>query len=551
MKLPCKMYRSVQSYFSCRERGVRAETFVSYTPTSPGCAWLRARVRMAPAADADASAETLKNRLSLRTTNCSPKRLDAAELKSLDSSIKKVTPFLKKVKERLGEEARAQLLAELARLNLSKYVDEVALGVAEAKLKLSDVPAATEVCSAMHVAYAAFMPALLPLLCKNATLLPPPAVKPGAPPVAAETDAERSARLFRKRATLRLLFELVAVGALDAAPVLSCFEEVIREDLPPNLRAEIVMPNLAVVASLSKHLLKDPLLIEVCPARPPPPAPPRLGAAAYRVVRWCTHLRRAFGWVWPWHRPGRRGGRATAAFASAAAVTAAAAALAAAALAAAAASERGGLSSDARMHASCWALLAGQGTSRDRGRWRGRRCRGWRESGRVRAEHAVGEGAGRVAGALSSLPRGGLWRVAGGVHAPAGRRACEPEGALEQRSRARRHCRNAQRPALRRPARSFASSSPPSAQPPSALAPVQAVNRVVLPLPSSQPLRLPGMGTWGTRGRVHGAARPIAARARLRSGRFGLARAAHAHEPARISHVRPRVRTRRWAAQAS
>ncbi len=37
---------------------------------------------------------------------------------------------------RLGEESRTQLLSELTKLNLSKYVEEVALGVAEAKLKV-------------------------------------------------------------------------------------------------------------------------------------------------------------------------------------------------------------------------------------------------------------------------------------------------------------------------------------------------------------------------------------------------------------------------------
>jgi hypothetical protein len=43
---------------------------------------------------------------------------------------------------------------EARKLNLSKYVEEVALGVSEAKLKLTDVPAALELCCAMHVLYA-------------------------------------------------------------------------------------------------------------------------------------------------------------------------------------------------------------------------------------------------------------------------------------------------------------------------------------------------------------------------------------------------------------
>ena len=81
-------------------------------------------------------------------------------------------------------------LLPIARLHSSllfnqKYAEEVALGVAEARLKVPDLPAAVELCCTMHSLYAAFTPALLPALRANACL----------PPTSAETDAERSARL--------------------------------------------------------------------------------------------------------------------------------------------------------------------------------------------------------------------------------------------------------------------------------------------------------------------------------------------------------------------
>ena len=77
------------------------------------------------------------------------------------------------MRERLGEEARASLVTEARRLNLSKYAEEVALGVAEAKLKSNDIYAALELATAMHTGYAAFAPALQPALVRNATLPAP------------------------------------------------------------------------------------------------------------------------------------------------------------------------------------------------------------------------------------------------------------------------------------------------------------------------------------------------------------------------------------------
>jgi regulator of nonsense transcripts 2 len=87
----------------------------------------------------------MEEKLVLLKANSAKGAVDETQLKSRDSSLKKITPFLKKVGERLGEATRGPLCAEIEKLNLSKYVEEVAVGVAEAKLKLSDVPAAVQV----------------------------------------------------------------------------------------------------------------------------------------------------------------------------------------------------------------------------------------------------------------------------------------------------------------------------------------------------------------------------------------------------------------------
>ena len=89
--------------------------------------------------------------------------------------------------------------AEVPKLNLSKYVDEVASSLVESKIKLAELPAVVEFCSIMHQTYGGFSASLLPELLKAASAPGPPCVKG----VATEPDAERTARLIRKRSLLR------------------------------------------------------------------------------------------------------------------------------------------------------------------------------------------------------------------------------------------------------------------------------------------------------------------------------------------------------------
>lgn len=77
------------------------------------------------------------------------------ELRSLDSTLKKTTSFMKKVKL-LSAATVPQLIEELSKLNLSKFVEEMASGIIETKLKLSDIPKVTELCLAISAKYSNF-----------------------------------------------------------------------------------------------------------------------------------------------------------------------------------------------------------------------------------------------------------------------------------------------------------------------------------------------------------------------------------------------------------
>ena len=92
------------------------------------------------------AAAALALKLELRELNSRCERVPEAEIKSRDSSLKKYTAFNKKLRA-LSEESRASLMQEAGKLNLSKYIEEVAAAVAEAKLRMVDIPAAVQASS--------------------------------------------------------------------------------------------------------------------------------------------------------------------------------------------------------------------------------------------------------------------------------------------------------------------------------------------------------------------------------------------------------------------
>ena len=69
---------------------------------------------------------------------------DPSFLRTLDSSIKRNTAVIKKLKQ-ISEEQRESLMDELRSVNLSKFVTEAVTAICDAKLKTSDLQAAVQV----------------------------------------------------------------------------------------------------------------------------------------------------------------------------------------------------------------------------------------------------------------------------------------------------------------------------------------------------------------------------------------------------------------------
>ncbi|KAJ0182050.1 hypothetical protein K1T71_002772 [Dendrolimus kikuchii] len=97
----------------------------------------------------------IKQKSDLRNQNLNCVRPPENHFSKLDSGLKKNTTFVKKLKSFSAPQIDA-LLKDFNVLNLTKYISEVAAAIAEAKLKMSDIPAAITLCSILHRTYADF-----------------------------------------------------------------------------------------------------------------------------------------------------------------------------------------------------------------------------------------------------------------------------------------------------------------------------------------------------------------------------------------------------------
>lgn len=148
--------------------------------------------------------KAIEAKMALRQNNLNPERPDSAYLRTLDSSIKRNTAVIKKLKQ-INEEQREGLMDDLRSVNLSKFVSEAVTAICEAKLKSSDIQAAVQICSLLHQRYKEFSPSLTQGLLK--VFLPGKS--------ADDLDADRNSKAMKKRSTLKLLLELYYVGVIE------------------------------------------------------------------------------------------------------------------------------------------------------------------------------------------------------------------------------------------------------------------------------------------------------------------------------------------------
>jgi regulator of nonsense transcripts 2 len=139
--------------------------------------------------------------------------------KALESSLKRHTALIKRIRQSIGLDNRDQILKDIETLTLEKYIDEIAGAVPEGivRCKLEkDVWSATEVISALHRRFPTnFTPALIAAL---ASALVPSNKATLATMAPEQREKEEAARVARQRPTIRVCAELALVGVIRDGP---------------------------------------------------------------------------------------------------------------------------------------------------------------------------------------------------------------------------------------------------------------------------------------------------------------------------------------------
>ncbi|KAK9503181.1 hypothetical protein O3M35_011806 [Rhynocoris fuscipes] len=172
-----------------------------------------------------------KNQLSCK------RRPDGSALSKLDSSLKKNSAFVKRLRNFTGGQLDT-FLKDLSGLNLSKYLSEVAAALVEVKLKITDVPAAVQLCCNIHWTYADFATIFLEQWIKTL-------------PTKKNEPIENVSKL---RVDLRFYGDLVSSGMLsnkEALPLLGTVLTILTNRDKENHH------NVNIIISFCKHCGED------------------------------------------------------------------------------------------------------------------------------------------------------------------------------------------------------------------------------------------------------------------------------------------------------
>ena len=185
------------------------------------------------------------------------------ESSRLDSSLKRHTALIKRMRQSIGAENREHILKDIDSLSLEKYIDEIAgaavEGVGRCKTE-KDVWSAVEVCtlippgqlwlmswpfwskviSALHRRFPnAFTPALV---SSFATALSAPSRGVMSALVPEQREKEDAARIMKQRPVLRICSELALVAIIRDSPkrsggewIMKCLKELVRVPVSSHL----------------------------------------------------------------------------------------------------------------------------------------------------------------------------------------------------------------------------------------------------------------------------------------------------------------------------
>ncbi|XP_055375387.1 regulator of nonsense transcripts 2 [Condylostylus longicornis] len=151
----------------------------------------------------------------------------------LDSSLKKNTAFVKKLKQFTALQLDG-LLKDMAGLNLSKYISEICVSLSEAKLKMTDVQAVVSLTSKLHQTYSDFDQQFLESWQK----------------ILAIKSGEKITNPSKLRVDLRLFAELVSSGVINGKQGLSLLGNALTNIIS---QTKDDHSNLSIILSFCRH----------------------------------------------------------------------------------------------------------------------------------------------------------------------------------------------------------------------------------------------------------------------------------------------------------
>ncbi|KAK2105555.1 Regulator of nonsense transcripts upf2 [Saguinus oedipus] len=179
----------------------------------------------------------LRKELRCKNQNAPDNRPEENFFSRLDSSLKKNTAFVKKLKT-ITEQQRDSLSHDFNGLNLSKYIAEAVASIVEAKLKISDVNCAVHLCSLFHQRYADFAPSLLQVWKKHFEA----------------RKEEKTPNITKLRTDLRFIAELTIVGIFTDKEGLSLIYEQLKNIINADRESHT---HVSVVISFCRHCGDD------------------------------------------------------------------------------------------------------------------------------------------------------------------------------------------------------------------------------------------------------------------------------------------------------
>lgn len=175
--------------------------------------------------------------LRVKNQHAQETRPEEAFFSRLDSSLKKNTAFVKKLRT-LTEQQRSSLSQDFDSLNLSKYIGEAVSSMVEAKLKISDVGCAVHLCSLFHQRYAEFAPLLLAAWKRHFEA----------------RKEEKTPNVSKLRTDLRFIAELTIVGLFTDKEGLSLIYEQLKNIIAADRETHT---HVSVIISFCKHCGDD------------------------------------------------------------------------------------------------------------------------------------------------------------------------------------------------------------------------------------------------------------------------------------------------------